>query len=128
MNAKRSTDDKIFRFYQAAPEYWRNLDPYWKGIGPPMRWYFHLNGSQGADPGDRVWGGHEFCYSIITSFVDDGKIREHYVRINRWSCMYIYRKQDWSWEMSNGVFFYSSVPDVDKLSGTRPLFPVVSGL
>lgn len=117
-----------FHFSKAAPEYWRNLDAYWKGTGPPMHRYFHLDGSQSADPGDKVWGGHECCYSIVTSFIDDGKIREHYVRINRWPHMPVYRKQDWSWEMSNGVFFYASVPDADKLGGTGPLFPVVCGL
>ncbi|XP_039154720.1 uncharacterized protein LOC120286521 isoform X1 [Eucalyptus grandis] len=117
-----------FHFSKAAPEYWRNLDAYWKGTGPPMHRYFHLDGSQSADPGDKVWGGHECCYSIVTSFIDDGKIREHYVRINRWPHMSVYRKQDWSWEMSNGVFFYASVPDADKLGGTGPLFPVVCGL
>ncbi|KAI8537800.1 hypothetical protein RHMOL_Rhmol09G0052200 [Rhododendron molle] len=41
-----------FRFNEAAPEYWRNLDPYWKGTGPPMRRYFHPDGSLTADPGD----------------------------------------------------------------------------
>ncbi|KAA8548916.1 hypothetical protein F0562_000600 [Nyssa sinensis] len=102
-----------FHFNEAAPEYWRNLDPYWKRTGPPMRRYFHLDGSQTAEPGDEVWGGHESCYSIVTSFVGEGKIREHYVRINRWPRMSVLRKQDWSWEMSNYLFCYSSIPDAD---------------
>ncbi|XP_059632264.1 F-box protein GID2-like isoform X2 [Cornus florida] len=105
-----------------APEYWRNLDPYWKGTGPPMRRYFHPDGSLTADPGDRVWGGHEACYSVVTSILGDGKIREHYVRINRWPRMHISRKQDWSWEMSNSLYCYSSIPDADKEGGTGPLF------
>lgn len=112
-----------FHFNKAAPGYWRNLDPYWKGAaGPPMRRYFHPDGSQTADPGDKVWGGHECCYSIITSFLADGKIREHYVRINRWPQMSISRKQDWGWKMSNHLYCYLSVPDADTKGGTGPCF------
>ncbi|XWS13535.1 hypothetical protein CRYUN_Cryun36dG0044900 [Craigia yunnanensis] len=111
-----------FHFSKAAPEYWRNLDPYWKGTGPLMRRYFHPDGSQSAGPGDRVWGGHECCYSVVTSIVGDGKIREHYVRINRWPRMFVSRNQDWSWEMSNCLYCYSSIPDADKTGGTGPLF------
>ncbi|XP_021595684.1 uncharacterized protein LOC110602463 [Manihot esculenta] len=114
-----------FHFTKVAPEYWRNLDPYWKGTGPPMRRYFHQDGSQTADPGDRVWGGHECCFSIVTSFIWDGTIREHYVRINRWPRMSVSRKQDWSWEMSNHLFCYSSIPDASKEGGTGPLFLVM---
>ncbi|KAL5784459.1 hypothetical protein ACOSQ2_006851 [Xanthoceras sorbifolium] len=114
-----------FHFTKAAPEYWRNLDPYWKGTGPPMRRYFHPDGSQTADPGDKVWGGHECCYSIVTSFVGEGKIREHYVRINRWPRMFVSRKLDWSWEMSNNLYCYCSIPDADKEFGTGPLFSVL---
>ncbi|XP_052196428.1 uncharacterized protein LOC127803873 isoform X2 [Diospyros lotus] len=112
-----------FHFNEAAPEYWRNLDPYWKGTGPPMHRYFHPDGSQTADPGDEVWGGHESCYSIVTSFEGQGKIREHYVRINRWPRMHVSRKPDWSWEMSNNLYCYVSVPDAYKKGGTGPLFP-----
>ncbi|XP_021636009.2 uncharacterized protein LOC110632192 isoform X3 [Hevea brasiliensis] len=114
-----------FHFTKLAPEYWRNLDPYWKGTGPPMHRYFHQDGSQTADPGDRVWGGHECCFSVVTSFVGDGTIREHYVRINRWPRMSVSRKQDWSWEMSNHLFCYSSIPDASKEGGTGPLFLVM---
>ncbi|KAK6929666.1 hypothetical protein RJ641_003760 [Dillenia turbinata] len=109
-----------FHFNKAAPEYWRNLDPYWKGIRPLMHRYFHPDGSQTADPGDKVWGGHECCYSIVTSFIGEGKIREHYVRINRWPQMSISRKSDWSWEMSNHLYSYSSIPNADKEGGTGP--------
>ncbi|KAL6971169.1 hypothetical protein U1Q18_030849 [Sarracenia purpurea var. burkii] len=112
-----------FHFNEAAPEYWRNLDPYWKGTGPPMRRYFHLDGSLTADPGDEVWGGHESCYSIVTSYVGEGRIREHYVRINRWPQMSLLRKDDWSWKMSNNLHCYTSLPDADKEGGTGPLFP-----
>lgn len=112
-----------FRFNKLAPEYWRNLDPYWKGTQPLMHRFFHPDGSQTADPDDKVWGGHESCYSIVTSFLADGKIREHYVRINRWPGLLISRKQDWSWEMSNNIYCYSSVPDADKEGGTGPYFP-----
>lgn len=114
-----------FHFNKVAPEYWRNLDPYWQGTGPPMRRYFHPDGSQTADPGDMVWGGHEACYSIVTSFVGEGKIREHYVRINRWPRMLVHRKQDWSWELSNHLYCYSSIPDADKEGGTGPLYLVI---
>ncbi|XP_042483000.1 uncharacterized protein LOC122063341 isoform X2 [Macadamia integrifolia] len=113
-----------FRFTKAAPEYWRNLDPSWIGTGPSMRRYFHTNGSQTADSGDQVWGGHECAYSIVTSFVEEGRIREHYVRINRWPRMSVSRKQDWSWELANHLYCYSSIPDADKKGGSGPLFPV----
>ena len=134
MDGKRSriTKDDLcdhvwnFHFNRGAPDYWRNLDPYWKGTGPPMRRYFHPDGSQTADPGDQVWGGHECCYSIVTSFVGGGKIREHYVRINRWPQMSVFRKPDWSWEMSNHLYCYSSIPDAGKEGGTGPRFPVLS--
>ncbi|KAK8635289.1 hypothetical protein V6N13_023166 [Hibiscus sabdariffa] len=96
--------------YKAAPEYWRNLDP---------RRYFHPDGSQTAGADDKVWGGHECCYSIVTSIVGDGKIREHYVRINRLPRLFISRNQDWSWEMSNCLYRYSSIPDVDKQDRIR---------
>lgn len=113
-----------FRFKTSAPLYWLNLDPSWRGTGPPMRRYFHPDGSQTADPTDRVWGGHECTYSIVTSSIDndDRKIREHYVRIQRWPGMSVSRKQDWGWELDNHVYCYSSIPDADKEGGTGPLF------
>ncbi|GAY42380.1 hypothetical protein CUMW_066400 [Citrus unshiu] len=117
-----------FHFNKVVPEYWRNLDPYWKGTSPLMHRYFHTDGSQTADPGDKVWAGHECCYSIITSVVGEGKIREHYVRINRWPHMLVSRKQDWSWEMSNVLCCYSSVPDAHRGGGTGPLLPMVTVL
>ncbi|KAG9447717.1 hypothetical protein H6P81_013845 [Aristolochia fimbriata] len=113
-----------FQFKQTAPDYWRNLDPFWQGTGSPMRRYFHSDGSQTSDPDDKVWGGHESAYSIVTSFVGDGRIREHYVRINRWPKMSVWRKPNWSWEMTNQLCCYSSIPDADKEGGTGPLFPV----
>ncbi|KAH9650365.1 F-box domain-containing protein [Citrus sinensis] len=33
---------------KVAPEYWLNLDPYWKGTSPLMHRYFHEDGSQTA--------------------------------------------------------------------------------
>ncbi|KAH9650347.1 F-box domain-containing protein [Citrus sinensis] len=111
-----------FHFNKVVPEYWLNLDPYWKGTSTLMHCYFHEDGSQTADPGDEVWGGHECCYSIVTSVVGEGKIREHYVRINRcWPHMLVSRKKDWSWEMSNILYCYSSVPDGHRVGGTGPL-------
>ncbi|KAH9681295.1 hypothetical protein WN943_029370 [Citrus x changshan-huyou] len=87
-----------------------------------MHRYFHEDGSQTADPGDKVWGGHECCYSIVTSVVGEGKIREHYVRINRcWPHMLVSRKKDWGWEMSNILYCYSSVPDGHRVGGTGHL-------
>ena len=109
---------------QAAPEYWRNLDPSWKHTGPPMRRYFHQDGYHSADPHDAVWGGHECEYTIVTSFVGDGKIRDHYVRINQWPPMKVSRKEDWSWELSNHLYRYNSIPDAEKRGCTGPLFPV----
>lgn len=86
-----------------------------------MRRYFHPDGSQTADPDDRVWGGHESCFSTVTSFVGDGEIREHYVRINRWPRMFVSRNEDWSWKMSNHFTSYSSIADAEKAGGTGPL-------
>ncbi|KAI7747624.1 hypothetical protein M8C21_024619 [Ambrosia artemisiifolia] len=109
-----------------APEYWRNLDPYWTGAEDgPMHRYFHPDGSQTADSNDQVWGGHESCYSIVTSFLADGKIRKHYVRINRWPRMHISRREDWGWEMSNHLYCYSSVPDARIKGGTGPCLPIL---
>ncbi|KAH7691644.1 F-box domain-containing protein [Dioscorea alata] len=113
-----------FRFQKSAPEYWLNLDPSWKGSGPPMRRYFHPDGSQTADPTDQVWGGHESQFSIVTSYVGNGEIREHYVRINRWPPMTVIRKEDWSWELFNKLYHYNSIPDASKEGGTGPCFPV----
>ena len=89
-----------------------------------MHRYFHEDGSQTADVDDKVWGGHECCYSIVTSFLADGRIREHYVRINSWAQLSISRRHDWGWEMSNRFCFYSSVPDAYKPGGTGPYLPV----
>lgn len=111
-----------FHFTEAAPAYWQNLDPYWGGTGPPMRRYFHLDGSHTADSEDKVWGGHECSYTIVTGVVGDGKIREHYVRVNRWPRLAVSRREDWGWEMCNVVFAYSSIPDADKEGGTGPMF------
>lgn len=113
-----------FRFKAPAPLYWLNLDPSWRGTGPPMRRYFHPDGSQTADPTDRVWGGHECTYSIVTSYIGKEKIREHYVRIQRWPRMSVSRKQDWGWELDNHVYCYSSIPDAEKEGGTGPLFEI----
>ncbi|CAA2964352.1 Hypothetical predicted protein [Olea europaea subsp. europaea] len=113
-----------FHFTEDAPEYWRNLDPYWTGTGSTLRRYFHPDGSISADPGDLVWGGHESCYTTVTGLLEDGKIREHYVRINRWPQLHVSRKPDWGWELSNHLYCYTSVPDAEKEDGTGPLFPV----
>ncbi|XP_042438156.1 uncharacterized protein LOC122023842 isoform X3 [Zingiber officinale] len=112
-----------FRFKKAAPEYWRDLDPSWKCSGPPMHRYFNPDGSHTADFGDKVWGGHECSYSIITSYVGKGQIRDHYVRINRWPPLTVSRKKDWSWEMQNHLYCYNSVPNAEKDGGTGPPFP-----
>jgi hypothetical protein len=89
-----------------------------------MRRYFHPDGYHSADLHDAVWGGHECTYTVITSFVDDGQIREHYVRINRWPSMKVSRKDNWIWELSNHLYRYNSIPDSDKKGCTGPLFPV----
>ncbi|CAN6460526.1 unnamed protein product [Victoria cruziana] len=113
-----------FHFKKIAPEYWRDLDPSWRGTGPPLRRYFHPDGTQTADPEDPVWGGHECKFSVVTSFLGDGRIKDHYVRINRWPRLSVSRRQDWSWELDNHLYSYSSIPDPDKVGGTGPLFPV----
>ncbi|KAL6839349.1 hypothetical protein ACP4OV_030846 [Aristida adscensionis] len=119
-----SSDVIASKHTETAPEYWKDLDPSWKHTGPPMRRYFHPDGYHSADPHDAVWGGHECTYTVITSFVGDGQIREHYVRINRWPPMKVSRKDDWSWELSNHLCHYNSIPDADKKGCTGPLFPV----
>ncbi|EPS68968.1 hypothetical protein M569_05801, partial [Genlisea aurea] len=116
----------MFHFNEAAPEYWRNLDPYWTGDGNLMRRYFLPDGSVFADPDDRVWGGHESCYTVVTGVFEGGKIRNHYVRINRWAKLSVQRKPDWSWELSNHLCTYNSVPDAaDKEEGTGPFYPLL---
>lgn len=115
----------IWAFLQVAPEYWRNLDPQWGGTGAPMRRYFHPDGSITADPDDQVWGGHESSYTVVTGLFADGKIRQHYVRINRWPQMSVHRKPDWSWVLSNHLYCYTSIPDADdKEEGTGPFSPL----
>ncbi|XP_057772308.1 uncharacterized protein LOC130991882 isoform X2 [Salvia miltiorrhiza] len=102
-----------------APEYWRDLDPSWRsGGGAPMRRYFHPDGSITADPEDKVWGGHESSYTIVTGVLADGKVREHYVRINRWPKMMVERNPDWSWELRNHLYCYRSIPDADGRRGS----------
>ncbi|KAH9623463.1 hypothetical protein KSS87_004346 [Heliosperma pusillum] len=113
----------IFHFTEAAPAYWKNLDPYWRGAGPLMRRYFHPDGTVTSDPEDEVWGGHECSYTVVTSILlSNGKIKENYVRVNRWPRLIVSRREDWGWNMSNGIFAYSSIPDADKKSGTGPSF------
>ncbi|KAL3620082.1 hypothetical protein CASFOL_034994 [Castilleja foliolosa] len=112
-----------FHFSEAAPAYWRSLDPYWGATGAPMRRYFHHDGTITAGPDDKVWGGHESCFTVVTGLLADGKMREHYVRINRWPQMSVVRKPDWSWVLSNHLYCYSSIPDAtddDKVDGTGP--------
>jgi hypothetical protein len=89
-----------------------------------MRRYFHQDGYHSADPHDAVWGGHECEYTIVTSFFGDRKIKNHYVRINQWPPMKVSRKEDWSWELSNHLYRYNSIPDAEKKGCTGPLFPV----
>ncbi|GFP96188.1 hypothetical protein PHJA_001762900 [Phtheirospermum japonicum] len=113
-----------FHFTAAAPVYWRNLDPYWGATGAPMRRYFHPDGTITAGPDDKVWGGHESAFTVVTGLLADGKVREHYVRINRWPQMSVQRKPDWSWVLSNHLYCYSSIPDADKVDGTGPFVPV----
>ena len=108
---------------QGAPQYWRDLDPQWRGEGPALVRRFEADGSVGAEAGDMTWGGHESSYCIVTSFVGDGIIRDHYVRINRWPPMSVRRNRDWSWNMANNLCCYSTVPDPHKPGGTGPLLP-----
>lgn len=105
---------------QSAPEYWRDLDPYWRGAGSPMRRYFHPDGSITAESDDKVWGGHEASYTIVTGLLSDGKVREHYVRINRWPKMSVHRNPDWSWVLRNHLYCYTSIPN----AGTGPSYPI----
>ncbi|XP_073123642.1 uncharacterized protein [Henckelia pumila] len=114
-----ASSDKIWA-PKAAPVYWRNMDPYWQGSGTPMRRYFHPDGSITADADDGVWGGHESCYTVVTGLLEDGTIREHYVRINRWPQLSVQRKEDGSWKLSNHLYCYTTVPDPDREDGTGP--------
>ncbi|XP_047979884.1 uncharacterized protein LOC125221713 isoform X4 [Salvia hispanica] len=117
-----------FRFTESAPQYWRDLDPSWREEGAtPMRRYFHPDGSITADPEDKVWGGHESTYTIVTGLLADGKVREHYVRINRWPKMMVERHPDWSWELRNHLYFYKSVPDSHTGTGPASISLSVSG-
>ncbi|THU55020.1 hypothetical protein C4D60_Mb11t02170 [Musa balbisiana] len=109
---------------KTAPEYWQNLNPSSMSTGPPIHSYFQPNGSQEADPDDKVWGGHECTYSIITSYIGKARIRDYHVRINKWPTMTMSTKEDWSWEMSNEIYCYNSVPDAEKEGGIGPVFPV----
>ncbi|KAK9664755.1 hypothetical protein RND81_14G065500 [Saponaria officinalis] len=112
-----------FHFTEAAPTYWKNLDPYWQGEGPLMRRYFHPDGAVTSNPEDEVWGGHECSYTVVTSvMLSDGKIKDNYVRVNRWPRLTVSRRQDWGWDMSNVIFAYSSIPDAQKDGGTGPSF------
>ncbi|KAK9058437.1 hypothetical protein SSX86_023279 [Deinandra increscens subsp. villosa] len=77
-----------FHFKEEAPEYWRNLDPYWTG-DPPMRRYFLRDGTQTTDSGNQAWGGHESCYSVVTSFMANGNMREHYEHLDRLKGVFI---------------------------------------
>ncbi|KAJ8448589.1 hypothetical protein Cgig2_012233 [Carnegiea gigantea] len=70
----------------------------------------------------RIWGGHECSCTIVTGIVGDGKVRENYVRVNRWPRLAVLRREDWGWEMSNVVCAYSSIPDADIEGGTGPIF------
>ncbi|KAL7105665.1 hypothetical protein ACP275_07G058000 [Erythranthe tilingii] len=109
-----------FHFTEDAPEYWRNLDPRWNGTGATMHRYFQQDGSITADPEDKVWGGHESSYTVVTGLFFGGKMREHYVRINRWPQMSVQRRPDWGWVLSNHLYCYASVPDPHKPDGTGP--------
>ncbi|VFQ92278.1 unnamed protein product [Cuscuta campestris] len=124
-----------FHYTKDVSQYWKNMDPYWSGIGAPLRRYFHQDGSQTADEDDQTWGGHEACYCVVTSYLESDeagsssssssdRIREHYVRINRLPQLYVSRKVDWKWELSSNLCTYTSIPDSDKPNGTGPLFPV----
>ncbi|KAM7262724.1 hypothetical protein ACFE04_000407 [Oxalis oulophora] len=118
-----------FHYTREVPEYWQNLDPFWTGTVPVMHRYFHPDGSQTADPGDKVWGGHESSYSIVTTLGGvEGKVMQHYVRINRWPEMSVHRKHDWSWGMSNIIFSYSSIPDALKEGGTGPIIEALKAI
>ncbi|KAL8483294.1 hypothetical protein ACS0TY_026109 [Phlomoides rotata] len=120
-----SIKSPLFRCAEAAPAYWRDLDPYWQGTGaPPMRRYFHPDGSITADVNDAVWGGHESSYTIVTGLHTNGDIREHYIRINRWPKLMVERKPDWGWALYNRLYCYTSIPDAHKEDGTGPPFPV----
>ncbi|KAL9237739.1 hypothetical protein vseg_012252 [Gypsophila vaccaria] len=112
-----------FHFTETAPTYWKNIDPYWTGEGPLLRRYFNPDGSLTADPEDKVWGGHESTYTVVTSVtVDGGVTRENYVRVNRWPRMRVSRRQDWGWDLSNVIVRYSSIPDAEKDGGTGPMY------
>ncbi|GFP91962.1 hypothetical protein PHJA_001340300 [Phtheirospermum japonicum] len=104
-----------------------DLDPYWGATGPPMRRYFHPDGTVTSGLNDRVWGGHESSFTVVTGLLADGNMRDHYVRINRWPRMSVSRNPNWSWVLSNHLYCYLSIPnatDSDKVDGTGPSYPM----
>ncbi|KAG8091834.1 hypothetical protein GUJ93_ZPchr0012g18944 [Zizania palustris] len=42
--------------------------------------------------------------------------------------MKVSRKEDWSWELSNHLCRYNSIPDTETKGCTGPLFPVWRGI
>ncbi|KAK9183171.1 hypothetical protein WN944_026320 [Citrus x changshan-huyou] len=69
---------------------------------------------------------YEHSSQMFSSVVGEEMIREHHVRINRrLPHMFVSRKKDWSWEMSNILYCYSSVPDARRVGGTGPLLVCV---
>jgi len=67
-------------------------------------------------PRVRLHSNHKLCRWRA----DQGSLRE----VNRWPPLKVSRKDDWSWELSNHLYRYNSIPDADKKGCTGPLFPV----
>jgi len=127
-DAKRTTITKEdlcdhvweFRFKSAAPQYWRNLDPSWRGDRAPMRRYFHANGTLTADANDPCWGGHEANYTVIDITGPGENFTKRFVRVNHWPMMQVHRKENWGWSLVSDFTVFDSLPDYEK-GGTGPL-------
>ncbi|CAK9866917.1 unnamed protein product [Sphagnum jensenii] len=127
-DAKRTTITKEdlcdhvweFRFKTAAPQYWRNLDPSWRGDRAPMRRYFHANGTLTADANDPCWGGHEANYTVIDITGPGENFTKRFVRVNHWPMMQVHRKENWGWSLVSDFTVFDSLPDYEK-GGTGPL-------
>ncbi len=112
--------DQSMLSQQAAPQYWRNLDPSWRGDRAPMRRYFHSNGTLTADANDPCWGGHEANYAVIDITGPGENFTKRFVRVNHWPMMQVHRKENWGWSLVSDFTVFDSLPDYEK-GGTGPL-------
>ncbi|KAG6546822.1 hypothetical protein Mapa_011675 [Marchantia paleacea] len=92
------------RYKEHTGEYWKQLDPYYRGL-PLMRRIFHTDGHITAEPMDQIWGGHECSWTLRKSKSKGGP---PLVRINHWPPLTISRTPAWGWIMENAWVVYTS--------------------